>query len=94
VWHIKDPSLLKAVSPKHGSKFAAQSPAMVTEKLLARLKTNKETHGFNFGPGNFEDMSGQILKYARYIEYRQKHPFFILVKSYCEYVVLLLGNGT
>jgi hypothetical protein len=30
VWHVKEPSLLKTVSTKHGSKFAALSPVMVT----------------------------------------------------------------
>jgi hypothetical protein len=30
VWHVKEPSLLKAVRAKHTSKFAALSPAMVT----------------------------------------------------------------
>jgi hypothetical protein len=30
VWHVKEPSLLKAVRAKHRSKFAALSPAMVT----------------------------------------------------------------
>jgi hypothetical protein len=29
VWHVKEPSLLKAVSAKHRSKFAALSPVMV-----------------------------------------------------------------
>jgi CRISPR/Cas system endoribonuclease Cas6 (RAMP superfamily) len=29
VWHVKEPSLLKAVSVKHRSKFAALSPVMV-----------------------------------------------------------------
>jgi hypothetical protein len=44
VWHVKEPSLRKAVSVKHGSKFEALSPVMVTsrqiaEKLLVQLKT-------------------------------------------------------
>jgi hypothetical protein len=30
VWHVKEPSQLKAVSAKHRSKFAAPSPVMVT----------------------------------------------------------------
>jgi hypothetical protein len=30
VWHVKEPSLLKAVSAKHRSKFAAPSPVMMT----------------------------------------------------------------
>jgi hypothetical protein len=30
VWHIKKPALLKAISAKHRSKFAALSPVMVT----------------------------------------------------------------
>jgi hypothetical protein len=30
VWHVKEPSLLKAVSAKHRSKFAALSLVMVT----------------------------------------------------------------
>jgi hypothetical protein len=29
VWHVKEPSLLKAVSAKHRSKFAALSLVMV-----------------------------------------------------------------
>ena len=29
-WHVNEPSLLKAVSAKHRSKFAALSPVMVT----------------------------------------------------------------
>jgi hypothetical protein len=49
VWHVKQHSLLKAVSAKHRSKFAALSPEMVTaasypKKLLVRLKTNKRTN--------------------------------------------------
>jgi hypothetical protein len=30
VWHVTEPSMLKAVSDKHRSKFAALSPVMVT----------------------------------------------------------------
>jgi hypothetical protein len=30
VWHVKEPSLLKAVSAKHRFKFAVLSPVMVT----------------------------------------------------------------
>jgi hypothetical protein len=30
VWHVKEPSLLKAVSANRRSKFAALSPVMVT----------------------------------------------------------------
>jgi hypothetical protein len=30
VWHVKEPSLLKAVRAKRRSKFAALSPVMVT----------------------------------------------------------------
>jgi hypothetical protein len=50
VRYIKEPSLLKAVSAKHRSKFAALSPAMVTnsrqiaEKMLVLLKTMKHTN--------------------------------------------------
>jgi hypothetical protein len=40
--HVKEPSLLKAVSAEHRSKFAALSPVMVqiAEKLLMQFKTN------------------------------------------------------
>jgi hypothetical protein len=30
VWHFKEPSLLKAISAKHMSRFAALSPVMMT----------------------------------------------------------------
>jgi CRISPR/Cas system endoribonuclease Cas6 (RAMP superfamily) len=30
MWHVKELSLLKAVSAKHRSKFATPSPVMVT----------------------------------------------------------------
>jgi hypothetical protein len=30
VWHVNEPSLLKAISTKHRSKFAALSSIMVT----------------------------------------------------------------
>jgi hypothetical protein len=48
VWHIKEPFLLKVVSAKHSSKFAARPSLPVTdahqraEKLLVRLKTIKQ----------------------------------------------------
>jgi hypothetical protein len=43
VWHEKEPSLLKAMSAKHTSKFAAQAVTVngdsrqIAEKLLRRL---------------------------------------------------------
>jgi hypothetical protein len=47
VWHIKEPSLLKAAGAKHRSKFAALSLAVVTvqiaEKLLVQLKKTNVT---------------------------------------------------
>jgi hypothetical protein len=48
MWHAKEPPLLKAVSVKHRSKFAALSPVngdsrKIAEKLLVQLKTNKQT---------------------------------------------------
>jgi hypothetical protein len=33
VWHVRETSLLKAVSAKHRSKFAALSPVMVTNTI-------------------------------------------------------------
>jgi hypothetical protein len=33
VWHIKEPALLKAMSAKYGSKFAALSLVMVTAAI-------------------------------------------------------------
>jgi hypothetical protein len=40
VWHVKEPSLLKAISVKLRSKFAALSPVMVT---AAGLLKNRQT---------------------------------------------------
>jgi hypothetical protein len=49
VWHVKEHSLLKAMSAKHRSKIAALSPVMmaaekIAEKLLGRLYTIKQTN--------------------------------------------------
>jgi hypothetical protein len=47
VWHVKETSLLKAVSAKQRSKFAALSPAMVTfARLLKKIAraTQNETN--------------------------------------------------
>jgi hypothetical protein len=61
VWHVKEPSLLKAVSAKHRSKFAAPSPVMVSrqiaEKLLMRLKTNTQRKEYMNCPQKIPFMS-------------------------------------
>jgi hypothetical protein len=47
VWHVKEPSLLKAMRVKHTSKFAAGNgdSRQIAEKLLKRV--NKETHKYS-----------------------------------------------
>jgi hypothetical protein len=51
VWHIKEPSLLKAVSAKHRSKFAALSDShQIAENCLCGSKTikkNKSTYQYS-----------------------------------------------
>jgi hypothetical protein len=46
VWHVKEPSLLKAESAEHRSKFAALSPVMVTvaRQLKNCLCDSKQTN--------------------------------------------------
>jgi hypothetical protein len=48
VWHVQEPSLLKSISAKHRSKFAAITGngdnCQIAEKLLMRLKTTKQKH--------------------------------------------------
>jgi hypothetical protein len=42
VWHVKEPSLLKALSAKHCSPVIGNVYShQIAEKLLVRLKTNK-----------------------------------------------------
>jgi hypothetical protein len=45
VWHVKEPSLLKAGSAKHRSKFAAVTgngdSRQIVEELFMQLETNK-----------------------------------------------------
>jgi hypothetical protein len=43
VWHVKEPSLLKAVSAKHRSKFADNGDScQIAEKLPMQRKTNTQ----------------------------------------------------
>jgi hypothetical protein len=47
VWHEKEPSLLKVMSAKHRSKFAALSLVMVTaaaKMKIAQAAINKQTY--------------------------------------------------
>jgi hypothetical protein len=37
VWHVKEPSLIKAISVKLRSKFATPSPVMVTAARLMKI---------------------------------------------------------
>jgi molybdopterin synthase catalytic subunit len=46
VWHEKEPSLVKAMSAKHRSKFAALSPVMDSLKI-AQAAINKQTNKQN-----------------------------------------------
>jgi hypothetical protein len=64
VWYVKEPSLLKAVSAKYRSKFAALftgngDSRQIAEQLLVRLKITKQ----NFTNGYIMQM---IMEY-RYI---------------------------
>jgi hypothetical protein len=52
VWHVKEPSLLKAVSAKHNSKICSPvtgngDSRQIAEKLLVRLK-RKQINKQNF----------------------------------------------
>jgi hypothetical protein len=52
VWHIKELSLLKAVSAKHRSKFAALSPVMMATarqlKIVRAAQNNQQTNNGHF----------------------------------------------
>jgi hypothetical protein len=44
VWHVKEPSLLKAVSAKCSPATGNGDSRQIAEKLLVPLKTNKQTN--------------------------------------------------
>jgi hypothetical protein len=59
VWHVKEPSLLKAISANHRSKYAAVPPVMVTAagKLkIAQAAIYKQNQHFTI-----EHSLGQLL---------------------------------